>query len=62
MWWLIGAFIVAAVSLACVISTAYELGSGKTKVNSANFWGAAVFHGLTMIAAFWMFLKFLKVL
>lgn len=61
MWWLTGSIVLVILSLSCIISTSYDLAKGKFKINTGEFWGPVVFHAVTMIAAFWLLLKFLGI-
>ena len=58
--WLIGAVVVWLASAGCIIGTMCELAAGKGKVRKAEFWGGVAFHGVTAIAALWMFLKAIR--
>jgi hypothetical protein len=55
--WLIGAVIVWLLSAACILTTMYEVGVGKSGVRKGDFWGVVVFHGITAILALWLLLK-----
>jgi len=55
--WLIAAVVVWLLSAACIISTMYEVGTGKSNLRKGDFWGAVVFHGGTAILALWLLLK-----
>jgi hypothetical protein len=55
-WWLISAIIVLIASLACALSTAYEISKGK-QLKPADIWGTAVFHGGTALLGIWLLLK-----
>ena len=55
--WLIAAVIVWLLSAACIISTMYEVGVGKSDIRKGGFWGGVIFHGGTAILVLWLLLK-----
>ena len=55
--YLIGSIVVGLLSLICIGSTVYEVAIGKYAIMTGNFWGAAVFHGITAVVAVWLLLK-----
>ncbi|MFH0800944.1 MAG: hypothetical protein V2A78_00960 [bacterium] len=57
MGWWIGAILVWLVSAACIISTIFEVLSGKKRLFEAENFGAYIFHGSTAILALWLLVK-----
>jgi len=55
--WLSASIVLAILSLCCIISTCSEVASGKNNLKRPEFWGAAVFHGVTAVLALWFLLK-----
>jgi hypothetical protein len=55
-WWVLG-LIVWLASAACIISTIFDLKSGKVSPagkGAGEFWGAVVFHGSTALLALFL--------